>query len=202
VTQSIILASTSPYRQQLLRQLGLPFSAVAPVGDEHLDQSVAPELLVKHLALSKALSVRDQYSDALIIGADQLFVNPRGQIIGKPGDAAGARRQLQSMAGKTHVFYTAVALVDCRSGRSASDYSTFSVTLRSLSPQQIAYYVEQDNPVDCAGSFKIEGLGISLMEKMSGSDYTGLIGLPLIRLTTMLRDFGVDVLAPAGCCSS
>jgi len=201
VTQQIVLASTSPYRQQLLRQLGLSFSAVAPVGEEHLDQSVAPELLVKHLALNKAISVRDQYKDALIIGSDQVFVNPRGQILGKPGDAAGARSQLQAMTGKTHVFYTGVALFDCLSGRSVVDYVTFAVTMRQLTPEQIAYYVEQENPVDCAGSFKIEGLGISLMEKMDGADYTSLIGLPLIRLTSMLYEFGVDVLAPSGCCA-
>jgi len=202
VNQPVVLASTSPYRQQLLRQLGLSFSAVAPIGAEHIDQSVAPELLVKHLALNKAVSVRDQYSDALIIGSDQVFVNQRGQILGKPGDAAGARSQLQAMAGKTHVFYTGIALYDCRSRRSVSDYVTFSVTLRQLTAQQIAYYVEQENPVDCAGSFKIEGLGISLMEKTSGADYTSLIGLPLIRLTSMLYEFGVDVLAPPRCCSS
>lgn len=201
MNQPIVLASTSPYRQQLLKQLGLSFSAVAPVGEEHLDQSVAPELLVKHLALNKAVSVRNQYKDALIIGSDQVFVNPRGQILGKPGDAAGARKQLQAMAGKTHVFYTGVALYDCLSGRSMNDYVTFSVTLRKLTAEQIAYYVEQENPVDCAGSFKIEGLGVSLMETTSGTDYTSLIGLPLIRLTAMLSDFGVDVLAPAGCCT-
>ena len=192
----IILASTSPYRQQLLRQLGINFCAVVPVGEEHLDQNVAPELLVKHLALNKALSVRDQYSDGLIIGSDQVFVNARGKIMGKPGSVAGAKQQLQAMSGKTHIFYTAIALFDCRSERSLADYITFSVTLRSLTAEQITYYVEQENPIDCAGSFKIEGLGISLMEKMSGDDYTSLIGLPLIRLTTMLQEFGVDVLAP------
>ena len=196
MTRPLILASTSPYRQQLLCQLGLSFSAVAPIGDEYLDQSVAPELLVKHLALQKASSLRDQYQDALIIGSDQVFVNPRGTIIGKPGTAAGARRQLQAMAGKTHVFYTGLALFDCLSGRSMTEYDTFSVTLRDLTPEQIAYYVEQENPINCAGSFKIEGLGISLMEKMSGDDYTALIGLSLIRLTVMLQEFGVDVLSP------
>jgi len=201
VTRPLILASTSPYRQQLLQQLRLPFTAVAPLGEEFIDQSVAPELLVKHLALQKATSLRVNYDDALILGSDQVFVNPRGTVMGKPGSVAEAKRQLQAMAGKTHCFYTGIALYDCRSKRSLTEYVAYSVTLRELTAEQIAYYVEQENPVDCAGSFKIEGLGISLMEQMAGEDYTSLIGLPLIRLTLMLQDFGVDVLSPAGCLS-
>lgn len=199
MTRTIVLASTSPYRRQLLQQLGLSFSAVAPIGAEVMDQTVAPELLVKHLALNKALSVRDQYDDALIIGSDQVFVNPRGQIIGKPDGVDGAKCQLQAMAGKTHIFYTGLAMYDCLTRRSMTDFITFSVTLRALTPEQIAYYVAQDNPLNCAGSFKIESLGIALMEKMAGTDYTSLIGLPLIRLTSMLQEFGVDILAPTGC---
>lgn len=201
MTRPLILASTSPYRQQLLQQLGLPFTAVAPLGDEFIDQSIAPELLVKHLALQKASSLVDSYDDALIIGSDQVFVNPRGTIMGKPGSAVGARAQLKAMAGKTHCFYTGISLYDCRSQRSITEYVSYSVTLRELTAEQIAYYVEQENPIDCAGSFKIEGLGISLMAKMAGQDYSSLIGLPLIRLTQMLQDFGVDVLSPAGCLS-
>lgn len=201
MTRPLILASTSPYRQQLLQQLGLPFTAVAPLGQEIIDQSVAPELLVKHLALQKASSLGDRYSDALILGSDQVFVNPRGTMLGKPGSAAGARLQLKAMAGKTHCFYTGIALYDCHSKRSMTEYVSYRVTLRQLSSEQIAYYVDQENPIDCAGSFKIEGLGISLMEQMAGEDYTSLIGLPLIRLTLMLQEFGVDVLSPAGCLS-
>ncbi|MCD6526597.1 MAG: septum formation protein Maf [Desulfuromonas sp.] len=196
MSRPLVLASTSPYRQQLLRQLGLSFSAVAPVGEEIIDQQVAPELLVKHLALQKANSVRENYQDALIIGSDQVFVDPRGRILGKPGDVATARRQLQMMAGKTHIFYTGLAVVDCLSGQTLVDYVSFSVTLRELSPEQIAYYVDKEKPLDCAGSFKVEGLGISLMERMEGEDYTCLIGLPLIRLTTMLGECGVDPLSP------
>lgn len=196
MTRPLILASTSPYRQQLLAQLGLSFRAVPPLGDEYIDQQVAPELLVKHLALQKARSLREQYADALIIGADQVFVNPRGTILGKPGSPAQACRQLQEMAGKNHVFYTGIALYDSRSDHALVDYVPFSVTLRTLSYEQIAYYVAQEHPVDCAGSFKIEGLGISLMSKMAGDDYTSLIGLPLIRLTQMLSQCGIDVLSP------
>ena len=196
MNRPLILASTSPYRQQLLRQLGLSFTAVAPAVEEIIDQQVAPELLVKHLALQKANSVRENYQDALIIGSDQVFVDPRGRILGKPGDVATARRQLQMMAGKTHIFYTGLAVVDCLSGQTLVDYVSFSVTLRELSPEQIVYYVDKEKPLDCAGSFKVEGLGISLMERMEGEDYTCLIGLPLIRLTTMLGECGVDPLSP------
>nr|WP_198912464.1 Maf family protein [Desulfuromonas acetoxidans] len=196
VSRTLVLASTSPYRQQLLRQLNLSFTAVAPQGEEVIDQQVAPELLVKHLALQKANSIRERFDDALIIGSDQVFVDPRGRILGKPGDAAGACRQLKMMAGQTHAFYTGLALVDCRTSQTLVDYVTFSVTLRPLTTEQIAYYVEQEKPWDCAGSFKVEGLGIALMERMAGDDYSSLIGLPLIRLTTMLAECGVDVLAP------
>lgn len=196
MSRTLVLASTSPYRQQLLRQLGMPFAAVAPVGDEVIDQQVAPELLVKHLALQKANSIRDRFDDALIIGSDQVFVDPRGRILGKPGNANAACRQLKMMAGHTHVFYTGLAVVDCRSGQSLVDYVPFSVTLRPLTAEQIDYYVAVEKPWDCAGSFKIEGLGISLMERMEGEDYSSLIGLPLIRLTTMLAECGVDVLSP------
>lgn len=201
MTRALILASTSPYRQQLLQQLGLAFTAVAPQCEEVLDQRISPELLVKHLALQKATSLSACYDDALILGSDQVFVNPRGTILGKPGSAAGARRQLEAMSGKTHHFYTGLALYDCFTKRSLTEYVSYSVTLRELSSEQIAYYVEQENPIDCAGSFKIEGLGISLMEKMAGEDYTSLIGLPLIRLTSMLQEFGVDPLSPVGCLS-
>ena len=192
--RKIVLASTSPYRQQLLRQIGVDFVAVAPAAEEVIDQSIAAQLLVKHLALQKAASLSNEYADAIIIGADQVFVDARGTIIGKPATAAAARRQLQLMSGKMHTFYTGLAVVDTRSRQTQCDYTTFSVTMRNLSSEQIASYIRRENPVDCAGSFKIEGLGVALMEKMSGDDYTALIGLPLIRLTSMLQQCGIDVL--------
>ncbi|MBN2645894.1 MAG: septum formation protein Maf [Desulfuromonadaceae bacterium] len=192
---SLILASTSPYRRQLLRQLGLPFEAVAPDYEEQIDQQVSPELLVKHLATGKARSLAERFPQSLIIGADQVFVDPRGRILGKPGTLAAARRQLQQMAGKKHTFYTGVTLFDARNGRLQSDFVPFTVTLRALSSEQIARYVEREQPVDCAGAFKIEGLGIALMASMEGEDYTALIGLPLLRLTDMLLQFGVDPLS-------
>jgi septum formation protein len=192
--REIVLASTSPYRRQLLEQLQIPFVAAVPRYEEELDQGVAPELLVKHLALGKAESLAALHPDALIIGADQVFVDPRNRILGKPGSYEAAAAQLKAMSGRSHTFYTGIALHDSLSGESISDFTTFSVTLRELSDQQIHSYLMRDNPVDCAGSFKIEGLGIALMERMAGDDYTALIGLPLIRLTRMLEQFGVQVL--------
>jgi septum formation protein len=170
----------------------------APLYKETMDQSVAPELLVKHLACHKAASLRERYPEALIIGADQVFVNARGQILGKPQTAEKAVQQLREMSGRSHVFYTGLSVFDAASGEALTDVSTYTVTLRTLSDGAIADYVARENPVDCAGSFKIEGLGIALMEKMEGDDYTTLIGLPLILLTDLLLHFGVEILPGGG----
>ena len=192
--RNLVLASTSPYRMQLMRQLGLPFQVAAPLFDEQLDQSVSPELLVRHHALHKAKSLAGRYPDALIIGADQVFVDDRHRIVGKPGDVEQAVAQLLSMQGKSHVFYTGVAVFDSASGSHFATCETFTVTLRPLTEAQVRNYIARENPVDCAGSFKIEGLGIALMEKLDGRDHTSLIGLPLIRLVEILKQFDLDVL--------
>ena len=192
--RSLVLASTSPYRLQLMRQLGLPFHVTAPLYEERIDQGVAPELLVKHLAYHKAKSLRERYPDALIIGADQVFVDARGQVLGKPRDGDRAFAQLRDMSGRSHVFYTGISVFDAESGQALTEFATFTVTLRSLSDEQIRRYLEREEPFDCAGSFKIEGLGIALMQRMQGEDYTALIGLPLIKLTDLLQQFGVEVL--------
>ena len=192
--RNLILASTSPYRRELLRQLGVPFDIATPLFTEKLEQGVAPELLVKHLSYGKAESLRRHYPKALIIGSDQVFVDPRDRIIGKPRTRAGAIRQLQTMSGLSHTFYTGVTVYDAESDESASDFSAFTVTLRTLTDEQIESYVDRDRPFNCAGSFKIEALGIALMEKIEGEDYTSLIGLPLIKLTSLLTRFGVQIL--------
>jgi septum formation protein len=192
--REIVLASTSPYRRQLLEQLQLPFVTAVPRFEEVLDQGVAPELLVKHLALGKAESLAPLHPEALIIGADQVFVDPRNRILGKAGTFGLAVEQLKAMAGRTHTFYTGVAVHDALTGESVADFATYTVTLRKLTDEQIEAYVRRENPVDCAGSFKIEALGIALMEKMEGDDYTSLIGLPLTRLVRLLEKFGVQVL--------
>jgi septum formation protein len=192
--RSVVLASTSPYRLQLMRQLGIPFHVDAPLFQESLDQGLAPELLVRHLALQKAKSLADRHPDALIIGSDQVFVDARGRILGKPGSPEKAMEQLRAMSGRRHTFYTGLVVLESASGDYLADCSTFSVTLRSLSEEQIQYYVRRENPVDCAGSFKIEGLGITLMAAMEGEDYSSLVGLPLIRLTDFLLQLGVPFL--------
>jgi 7-methyl-GTP pyrophosphatase len=192
--RQIVLASTSPYRQQLLEQLGFSFLTAAPDFVEKIDPSVAPALLVRHLALGKAQSLAKQYPDALIIGSDQVFVDQRGRTVGKPGDLQKAFQQLKQMSGRSHCFYTGLALLDSRSGTVQTDYATFTVTFRTLEDKQIYNYLDREQPFDCAGSFKIEGLGIALMEKMDGDDYNSLIGLPLIKLVTMLDQAGCTVL--------
>jgi septum formation protein len=192
--RTLVLASTSPYRLQLMRQLELSFHVAAPTYKEQMDPSVSAELLVKHQALQKARSIAGTYPDALIIGADQVFVDARHRVLGKPGTAEKAIEQLMEMQGRKHTFYTGLAVHDSASGDSLAEFDTFSVSMRTLSAQQVKHYVTRENPVDCAGSFKIEGLGIALMEKMSGNDYTSLIGLPLILLVNMLSHFGVEVL--------
>ncbi|WP_321390423.1 nucleoside triphosphate pyrophosphatase [uncultured Desulfuromusa sp.] len=192
--RKIVLASSSPYRQQILQQLSLPFIAVAPQFIEEIDPNVAPALLVRHLALGKAQSLAETYPDALIIGSDQVFVDQRKRPIGKAGNLQAAFHQLKQMVGRTHCFYTGLALLDSRSGIVQTDYATFSVSFRQLSDDQLFDYLQREKPFDCAGSFKIEGLGIALMEKMAGEDYNSLIGLPLIKLVSMLEIAGVNVL--------
>lgn len=192
--RQIVLASTSPYRRQLLEQLQIPFVAAAPDFAEQIEQTIDAPLLVQHLALGKAQSLEAQYPDALIIGSDQIFVDPQGLAIGKPGNQEQAFLQLQQMVGRTHTFYTGLVLFDSRTGVVSSDVATFSVTLRPLSDVQILNYLQREQPFDCAGSFKIEGLGIALMERLEGEDYNALIGLPLIKLVAMLAEAGVNVL--------
>lgn len=192
--RQIVLASTSPYRRQLFEQLQIPFVAAAPDFVEQIEQTLDPALLVRSLALGKAQSLAEQYPDALIVGSDQVFVDPQGQVIGKPGSAEKAFSQLQEMVGRTHTFYTGLVVLDSHFGVVSSDVATFSVTLRPLTDAQILDYLQREEPYDCAGSFKIEGLGIALMERMEGEDYNALIGLPLIKLVSLLTEAGVKVL--------
>jgi septum formation protein len=193
--RKIVLASTSPYRRELLERLELPFEAVAPDFDERIDQEIAPEQLVQDLALGKALSLADDFPDAVIIGSDQVFV-AAGEIVGKPGTAEKAFEQLKRMSGGSHTFYTGLAVVDTANGTRLTTCVPFTVTLRTLADDEIRTYIRRENPLNCAGSFMIEGLGIALMEKLEGTDFTSLIGLPLIQLITLLRQLGINPLAP------
>jgi septum formation protein len=192
--KKLVLASTSPYRRELLERLGLPFEAAAPRFDEQIEQGIAPEDLVQSLALGKALSLADDFPGSVIIGSDQVFVTA-GEIVGKPGTAEKAFEQLRRMSGASHTFYTGLAVVDSANGTNLTSCVPFTVTLRSLNDDEIRNYILREKPLNCAGSFMIEGLGIALMEKLEGTDFTSLIGLPLIQLITLLRQLGINPLA-------
>ena len=189
----LILASTSTFRRDLLARLALPFMAQAPEVDEtRLPGETAPELVAR-LAERKAAAVARQEPAALIIGSDQVAVLD-GAIIGKPGDHQRAAAQLQQASGRTVVFHTGLCLLDSANGERQIAVEEFRVAFRVLTPAMIERYLRREQPYQCAGSFKSEGLGIALFERLEGDDPTSLIGLPLIRLTRMLEAAGVTVL--------
>ena len=194
---SLVLASTSPYRRALLERLGLPFTAVAPQVDETRRPGESAPSLVVRLAQAKASAVAPEHPDALIIGSDQVAVI-EDRILGKPGDREHAIAQLTSAAGKTAVFHTGLCLLNAATGRTGTVCELFRVYFRRLSLAQIAGYVDREQPFDCAGAFKSEGLGIALFERMDGDDPNALVGLPLIRLVDLLAAEGVDVLSALG----
>ncbi|MEE2024971.1 Maf family protein [Alkalimonas mucilaginosa] len=188
------LASTSPYRQQLLQKIGLLFQVAAPNIDETPIAGEAPATLVQRLALAKASKVAGTLPNGLVIGSDQVAVF-NGDILGKPHTARRAMAQLQAFSGNTVTFLTGLALVDAATGQSQLCCEPFNVHFRQLSHAEIANYVAIEQPLDCAGSFKSEGLGISLFAKLEGADPNSLIGLPLIRLLEMLRQHDINPLA-------
>jgi septum formation protein len=183
---SLILASTSRYRAELLARLRIPFEVRAPGVDESPLHGEAPSALAARLALSKARAVAFKDGQALVIGSDQV-AHCAGEVLGKPGNHESAIRQLQLMRGKTTYFDTALALVNAATGREQSTIVTTSVVMRHASDEEIEAYVRLDQPFDCAGSARSEGLGIVLMERIDGDDPTALVGLPLIALVRMLR---------------
>ena len=189
----LYLASTSVYRQQLLTKLTSQFSAVRPDVDETPQPGENAEQLVRRLALAKAQAVAANLNLGLIIGSDQVAVfNQR--IIGKPHTVDNAVIQLSGFSGQTVTFLTGLAVVNAKSGSTQVVVEPFEVSFRSLSDAEIRAYVSKEQPLDCAGSFKSEGLGISLFSKFSGDDPNSLIGLPLIQLNQMLLNEGVNVL--------
>ncbi|KUJ84686.1 septum formation inhibitor Maf [Microbulbifer flavimaris] len=191
--RSMILASSSPYRRQLLEQLGLPFQCAAPHIKEEALPGEGAEALARRLAAEKATALGARFPDALIIGSDQV-AELDGRPQGKPGNLENAIRQLQACSGRKVNFHTGISVLDTTSGRQHTEVEKFTVYFRDLPEQQILNYLEREQPFDCAGSFKVEGLGIALFEKMEGSDYNSLIGLPLIRLVTLLTEFGLNPL--------
>jgi len=188
----LVLASSSPYRQSLLARLGIDFICHAPEIDETARPEETARQLVQRLALSKARKVAEMYPKHLIIGSDQV-ASMEGQLLGKPGTREQACRQLTAASGKTLRFETGICLFNAASDDYQLDSVPFDVTFRNLTPLQVERYVEKDQPLDCAGSFKWESLGISLFEKMQGEDVTALEGLPLIRLVSMLAQEGIQI---------
>ncbi len=191
--RQLVLASTSDYRKALLARLELPFITAAPGVDETpLADEDATQLVVR-LASAKAQALAQRYPDHLIIGSDQVCV-VAGKICGKPHTEARARELLRAASGHSVVFYTGLALFDSRDGSLQVLCEPFSVDFRTLTESEIAAYVSKEQPLDCAGSFKSEGLGITLFDRLSGRDPNTLVGLPLIALCDMLRTAGVNPL--------
>lgn len=193
----LVLASTSPFRQELLAKLGLPFVTASPHTDETPLANEAPRAMVMRLAEAKAQAVADAHPRALIIGSDQVACID-GEVLGKPGNRERASEQLQRASGREVLFHTGICLLRAADGEAQVWCEDFTVRFRRLTPAQIGGYLEREQPFGCAGSFKSEGLGIALFERLEGADPNALIGLPLIRLVDMLGHFGVDVLTTAG----
>lgn len=188
----IVLASSSRYRQELLARLGLPFIAFAPEIDESAPAGEAPAQTARRLALAKARRAAQRHPGAVVIGADQV-AELEGRPIGKPGDHASARAQLLAMRGRSVDFHSGLAAVDGRSGAHAVECVSTRVEFRALTEPAIEAYLRADRPYDCAGSAKIESLGICLVRAVQSDDPTALIGLPLIALTGMLAEFGIEL---------
>lgn len=188
----LVLASSSPYRRELLTRLCQPFTWSAPAIDETPRQQESAEALVRRLAESKAHALTEQHPAHLIIGSDQVAVLGE-QILGKPHDFERARLQLQAASGTSITFLTGLALLNSASGNCQVDAIAFTVHFRQLSEEQIDRYLKAEQPYDCAGSFKAEGLGVSLFRATEGEDATSLIGLPLIRLVSMLNAQGLQI---------
>lgn len=189
----LVLASTSRYRSALLARLGVPFRAEAPDCDEEAlkAEGMEPQALAEALALAKAESLRARFPGAAILGGDQVAAID-GQVLGKPGSVEGAERQLGRLAGRTHALITAVALIAGEKVLRRTEVAR--LTMRSLTGAQITRYVAADEPVDCAGAYKLEQRGIALFSRIEAADHTGIVGLPLIAITGMLEEVGFGIL--------
>lgn len=189
----LVLASTSPFRQSLLEKLGLPFIIAAPNSDETPLKDEEARHLVVRLAQQKAQSLAGRFPNHLIIGSDQVCVLD-GHITGKPLTEENARWQLAKASGHIVTFYTGLALYNSATGQLQTECEPFDVHFRRLSAAEIDRYVDKERPLNCAGSFKSEGLGITLFDRLSGRDPNALVGLPLIALCQMLRNEGINPL--------
>ena len=188
----LVLASSSPYRRELLKRLRLDFTAHSPDIDESAMRGEPATALALRLAVAKAAALADRFDDALIIGSDQVALLG-GRLLGKPGNHAAAVEQLGAMSGQTVAFHTALCLLNARTGRQQTSLTTVTVAMRQLSQSEIGRYLAAEPAFDCAGSARIEALGISLVEKITGDDPNALIGLPLIELCRMLRTEGLHL---------
>lgn len=193
MSQNLILASTSPFRRELLARLGLPFDVANPQTDETALPGETPEQIAMRLSEAKARAVVETHPDALIIGSDQV-ATVDGKIYGKPGTHERAVEQLRALSGKTVNFFTGLCLLNARTGEVQVRGVPTLVTFRQLSDQEIENYLSREPAYNCAGSAKSEGLGIALLSSMRGDDPNALVGLPLIALCDMLRTQGVAVL--------
>ena len=189
----LILASSSPFRRELLSRLMIPFDVVVPDVDETPRRDESPQALVERLAVLKAQTVASKHHNALVIGSDQVAVH-NGEIVGKPLTHERAVEQLRTASGKTVMLYTGLALINSTSGRVQSEVVPYGVTFRALTELQIETYLRKEQPYHCAGSVKSEGLGGALLERFDGEDPATLIGLPLIRLIRMLENEGMAVI--------
>lgn len=193
---TLVLASTSCYRRELLTRLGMPFEVLSPEVDEMPLPDESPSATALRLSVLKAQTAAATWPDALIIGSDQVLMLDSEQL-GKPGNFDNAFAQLKKMQGKAMVFHTALTLLNSCTGHTQTRDVPTVVHIRPLTDTQITAYLNKEQPYDCAGSAKSEALGIALMTRMDSPDPTALIGLPLIALTEMLLNEGVDVLTAA-----
>jgi len=188
----IILASTSVYRRELVRRLLPDVSCMAPGVDEDAfyEASITPDQLATRLAYEKANAIATRNPHAVVIGSDQL-VDLDGRVLGKPGTAAAAVSQLLAMSGRAHRLLTAVCVIGF--GRKIEFLNETQLHMRAVSQEEATRYVERDSPLDCAGSYRIESLGISLFDRIQTDDFTAIMGLPLLRLSQVLRELGVAI---------
>ncbi len=192
--KTLVLSSTSVFRQAILEKLNLPFQTAKPNIDETALANETPQILVERLAIEKAKAVAHRFPNALIIGSDQVAVC-EGEILGKPHNFDNGVKQLNKFSNKNVTFYTGLCVLDSENDKVTSVVEPFIVHFNALSPSEIESYLKAEQPYNCAGSFKSEALGICLFKKLEGDDPNTLIGLPLIKLVSLLKQHGLDVLA-------
>lgn len=194
MTMQLVLASTSPYRRELLARLGVPFAVAAPDVDETPLSGESPDETAQRLSVLKAKAVAGKYPDALIIGSDQVALL-EGVHLGKPGTHERAVEQLKAMRGKALEFHTALCVYNAKTGSLQTANVPVRLVMRNYSDAQIENYLRRDTPYNCCGSARSESLGIALIARFETEDPNALVGLPLIKLTEMLAREGLDVLA-------